>query len=216
MRCPHCQVAISVAQSAHVLGKDVDGHWKTLTYTCPDCERMSVELVRFEETVRGQRIVHVNEAHDVVRPRSSLRAPAPAEVPVELASLYNEASAVAPLSPRAAGALIRRALQQLIRENAGISERDLATEIDTITANGGLPSHLTELLHAVRHVGNFAAHPMKSTNTGDIIDVEPGEVDLVFDVLDGLFDFYFVQPALTAMRKAELNRKLRDAGKPEL
>jgi hypothetical protein len=41
-----------------------------------------------------------------------------------------------------------------------------------------------------------------------------GEWDL--DVLDSLFDFYFVQPALSAKRKAELNKKLKDAGKPEL
>jgi hypothetical protein len=208
----HCQTAINVQTVVQQLGNDSDCHWRTETYRCPECGKVTVSLVGFQPTNTGEHIV----SRRVVRPRASLRTPAPADVPDELRELYDEASAIAPLSPRAAGALGRRALQQLIREHAGISKRDLATEIDELVASGGLPSHLTELLHAVRQVGNFSAHPMKSTNTGEIIDVEPGEVELVFDVLDGLFDFYFVQPAVTAKRKADLNTKLREAGKPEV
>ena len=34
--------------------------------------------------------------------------------------------------------------------------------------------------------------------------------------LELLFDFYFVQPAISAKRKADLNLKLKAAGKPEL
>jgi hypothetical protein len=36
------------------------------------------------------------------------------------------------------------------------------------------------------------------------------------DVLESLFDFYFVQPALLAAKKAALNDKLKSAGKPTL
>lgn len=81
---------------------------------------------------------------------------------------------------------------------------------------GTLPSHIVEGLHAVRNIGNFAVHPMKSTSSGTILDVEPGEAEWNLDVIESLFDFYFVQPALAAKRKAELNRKLKDAGKPEI
>jgi hypothetical protein len=35
-------------------------------------------------------------------------------------------------------------------------------------------------------------------------------------VLESLFDFYFVQPAIAAKRKADLNKKLKDAGKPPI
>jgi hypothetical protein len=31
--------------------------------------------------------------------------------------------------------------------------------------------------HTVRTIGNFAAHPIKSTSTGTIVDVEPGEAE---------------------------------------
>jgi hypothetical protein len=68
----------------------------------------------------------------------------------------------------------------------------------------------------VRQIGNFAAHPIKSTSTGEIVDVEEGEAEWNLDVLESLFDFYFVQPAIAAKRKADLNKKLKDAGKPPI
>jgi hypothetical protein len=34
------------------------------------------------------------------------------------------------------------------------------------------------------------------------------------DVVEGLLDFYFVQPAELQRKKNELNKKLADAGKP--
>jgi hypothetical protein len=57
----------------------------------------------------------------------------------------------------------------------------------------------------------MAAHPNKSTATGDYLEVEPGEAEWGLDILDGLFDFYFVQPAKTAARKAAFDARL---GKP--
>jgi hypothetical protein len=48
------------------------------------------------------------------------------------------------------------------------------------------------------------------------MDVEPGEAEWTLDVLDALFDVSFVQPALAAKRKAELNKRLKEAGKAEL
>jgi len=69
-------------------------------------------------------------------------------------------------------------------------------------------------LDAVRNIGNFAAHPMKSQSTGEIVPVEPGEAEWNLDVLESLFDFHFVAPAKTKARKDALNKKLKDAGKP--
>jgi hypothetical protein len=71
-------------------------------------------------------------------------------------------------------------------------------------------------LDAVRVAGNFAAHPTKSEHTGDIVEVEPGEAEFLLDVLEGLFDFYIVQPKKAEQLRAGLNAKLEDAGKPEL
>jgi hypothetical protein len=79
-----------------------------------------------------------------------------------------------------------------------------------------LPTHLTESIDAVRNIGNFAAHPIKSTSTGEIVDVELGEAEWLLDVLESLFDFYFVQPAILKAKRDALNKKLMDAGKPSL
>jgi hypothetical protein len=68
-----------------------------------------------------------------------------------------------------------------------------------------IPSWLSENLDYVRVVGNFAAHPIKSTQSGSVVDVEPGEAEFLLDVLEGLFDFYFVQP-----KKAEAQRTAMD------
>jgi hypothetical protein len=53
---------------------------------------------------------------------------------------------------------------------------------------------------------------MKDTNTGAILPVEPHEAEWNLDVLDGLFDFYYVAPAKAAAKRAALNAKLQAGG----
>jgi hypothetical protein len=95
-----------------------------------------------------------------------------------------------------------------------VKRGDLAKEIQEVHDSCRLPSDIAEALDSVRVVGNFAAHPMKSTNTGEIIDVEPGEAEWLLDTLESLFDFYFVRPAVLKAKRDALNAKLKEAGKP--
>ena len=92
----------------------------------------------------------------------------------------------------------------------------MAKEIQEVLDSGKLPSHLAESIDAVRNLGNFAAHPLKSQHTGEIIDVNPGEAEWNLDVLESLFDFYFVQPAVLKAKRDALNAKLKEAGKPPM
>ncbi|MGD1090046.1 MAG: hypothetical protein ABR955_15180 [Verrucomicrobiota bacterium] len=71
-------------------------------------------------------------------------------------------------------------------------------------------------MDAIRIVGNFAAHPIKSKASGEIIEVETGEAEWNLDVLESMFDFYFTQPALLKKKRDALNAKLKEAGKPEM
>ena len=57
---------------------------------------------------------------------------------------------------------------------------------------------------------------MKSTHTGEVVDVEPGEAEWLLDVLEGMFDFYFVQPAILKKKRDSLNTKLADLRKPPM
>ena len=107
-------------------------------------------------------------------------------------------------------------MQHLLREKAGIKKDDLAREIQQVIDSSQLPSYLKDSLDAVRNIGAFAAHPIKSHSTGEIIDVELGEAEWNLDVLESLFDFYFTQPAILQKKRNSLNAKLKDAGKPEM
>jgi len=79
-----------------------------------------------------------------------------------------------------------------------------------------LPTHMAEDLDAIRNIGNFASHPLKATNSAEIVDVEPGEAEWQLDVLEQLFDFYFVQPARSRAKRDALNTKLQAMGKPPM
>ncbi len=72
---------------------------------------------------------------------------------------------------------------------------------------------LHDKCHGQKTVGNFASHPIKSTNTGEIIDVEDGEADWLLETLESLFDFYFVKPKELQNKRQALNQKLTQAGK---
>ena len=56
------------------------------------------------------------------------------------------------------------------------------------------------------------AYGMEDRASGEILDVEPNEAEFLLDVLELLFDLYFVQAAKAAKMKAALNQKLTSAG----
>jgi hypothetical protein len=117
-------------------------------------------------------------------------------------------------SPKASAALSRRCLQHLLRDQAGVEHGNLAKEIEE--AMSSLPSHLAGAIDGARNIGNFAAHPIKSESSGEVVDVEPGEAEWNLDTLEGLFDHFYVQPALLREKQDALNKKLAEAGKPEM
>lgn len=147
-------------------------------------------------------------------PANPPERPVPAEVPDPYKQDFVEACLVLNLSPKASAALSRRNLQAILRDKAGTT-KDLFDQIEEVIASGKLPSHIADDLHAVRNIGNFAAHEIKSKVTDAIVEVEAGEAEWNLDVLESLFDFYFVEPTKAAQRKAALNKKLKEAGKPE-
>jgi hypothetical protein len=204
MKCPHCTEGFHEEWATLAdAGTDPDGRWLIFSTTCPECKRV---VLRFRRD-----LPEGGFEYTLIRPRAPARAPLSADVPDPFAGDYKEACLVLADSPKASAALSRRCLQHLLREKANVKHGNLYDEIEE--AMPSLPPHLAGNIDAVRTIGNFAAHTQKSTNTGEIIDVEPGEADWCLDVLEGLFDFYFVQPAMSQRRWEALNQKLQDAGK---
>lgn len=92
----------------------------------------------------------------------------------------------------------------------------MSKEIQEVIDSGKLPTILSESIDAIRNIGNFAAHPIKSESTGEVVEVEPGEAEWNLDVLESLFDFYFVQPEILKRKRKALDKKLKDSGKPKM
>lgn len=225
MICPHCTITIHESWSiwsSHQI-KDAELYWTMQSMICPECKKNLVRLISWP---------HNNSAEvtsRLVQPKAIARKPIPPEVPENIASDYREACLVLADSPKASAALSRRCLQNILREkaelrifnsethkieNQRIKKGDLSQEIQQLLDNGGLPNPISQAIDAVRNIGNFAAHPNKSKSTGEVVDVEPGEAEWNLDVIESLFDYYFVQPAQLQAKRDALNEKLKDAGKP--
>ncbi len=218
MKCPHCDVGVHEALAKQYVFETSDGRindeWYVLHQLCSECSEPIIFLELKKVFIPSSSII--DGTRFLVFPRGALQRPVPAQVPDPFRQDFIEACEVLSLSPKASAALSRRNLQTIIHDKAGIKEKDLNAEIQVLIDSGKIPTHISEGLHAVRQIGNFAAHPIKSTSTGEIVEVESGEAEWNLDVLESLFDFYFVQPDIAAKRKAELNKKLKEAGKPPL
>ena len=207
MKCPKCRTAFhETDENVQVLNDYVTSEELAEVHydRCPECGQVIVNLA----IGRG--------GWELVYPPVHQRLDLSESVPAPYWQDYLEAVNVLPASSKASAALSRRCLQRLIREHFGLGKKTLEQEIAAVLALQSLPSQLAADLDAVRVVGNFAAHPMKNLETGEVIDVEPGEVEWVLDVLEGLFDFCFVQSVQAQRRREDLNRKLEAAGKPPL
>lgn len=213
MKCPHCQDSFHPQPKVYELGHEGKTdqfryYWKIVHLTCPACALPVIFLEQFADY--GSTKFH--KQRYLAYPRGAGRPSAPADVPVAIAADYDEACLVLTDSPKAAAALGRRCLQNLLRERGVSTSDNLGKAIDDALATNP-PSHIAENLDAIRNVGNFAAHPQKSIRSGEILEVEPNEAEWNLDVLDMLFDFYYIQPAKSAARREALNKKLREAGK---
>jgi hypothetical protein len=216
MRCPHCTIAMSPV-SQQMGGKMFydDGSQKATVQavSCPECSGVFLTHTTVAHSIdeeSGAFVTHESGSY-VLLPRVSSRPPISPDVPDQYASLAREAGLILADSPRASAALSRRCLQQLLRNEAKAPHGKLYHEIEWALANADLPSRAKRSLHELREIGNMAAHPNKVQDSDDYLEVGQGEADWTLDVLDDLFDHYFVSPALDAARRADLAKKLGKA-----
>ncbi len=221
MKFPHCLVEVNPTFKEVFLGTDKDGSWSFYTMVCPnsECKKIIIDLASGEARMSHPGLptgLGKITRRFSVKPLGSNRSAVPKEVDEKFANDYKEACLILTFSPKASAALSRRCLQNILRDKAGVKVSDLSHEIQEVITNNSLPSHLTESIDAIRNIGNFAAHPQKSRSTGEIVDVEYGEAEWLLDVLESLFDFYFVQPSMIMLKKDALNKKLAEVGKPPI
>lgn len=223
MYCGHCGIAFHEKEEPPKPLTETRGYlWIIFVQVCPACEGENFVLASQEaynyiprrmsnESGKG----YNDPVARMVWPRVSPKPPAPPEVPEPLAKDFHQACMVLTDSPEASAALSRRCLQGVLRDK-GFDQRDLMPQIQAALASNQLPLRIAQDLDAVRIYGNFAAHPTKSQTSGEIVEVEPGEAEWNLDILEALFDFWYVQEAESARRRAAANAKLADAGRQSL
>lgn len=222
MRCPTCRKEFHAQPDgleSYFFEKPISPRVNAFSFSVQLCPACHNAIVIYREGFANDKFdsPHIREVatEEIVHPHqrsSSL----PDEVPEAYALDLQEASVALEYSPKASAALARRLLQKTLREELGIKKKDLSLEIDEFIERSSAPTYLRDAVDAIRSVGNFAAHPLKNTNTGEIVEVEEGEAEWLVEVLESLFDFVFVQPKRLQARRDTLNDKLRSMGKPEL
>jgi len=216
MECPHCRVAIHPAFSEKPIldanrafspiGKV---YWHYSFMECPSCAQAIIGLSGTDS------INNPTVPRHFVYPKAAMRSKAPPEVPESIAEDFNEACLVWADSAKASAALSRRCLQAMLA-GQGFDQHNLAQAIQAALDSGRLPGAVAGNLDHVRNVGNFAAHPTKETNSGAIMPVLPEEAEWNLEVLEELFDLFYVQPAIAKQKREALNKRLADAGKPPM
>lgn len=213
-KCPHCRAIVCFDEPYQIragaltvrpvyLRTGINDVVYVYSSKCPNCKKPIVAAQITEGGKTSFRLVH---PFNVVRPVSN-------DVPTEIRNDFLEAAAVLSTSEKASAALSRRCLQNLLTD-VGYRQKDLNDQIEQAIKD--LPKRLGENLDAIRTIGNFAAHPTKYKSTGEIVDVEPEEAEWDLEVLEGLFDHFYVKPKQEEDKRKKLDAELKEAGKRPL
>ena len=210
MRCPHCGIHFHANWDAYSFYRHQRpiGDWTYSTADCPECRSITLSVSGIDTA---------KEVFRQIYPLGANRRPVPKEVPSHIAADYIEACNVLSISARASAALSRRCLQNMLYRE-GYKDRGLAKEIDLLLNETDrqkiLPLSIRATVDAIRNFGNFSAHPIDDKTTLQIIDVEPEEAEWCLEIIEELFEHFYVEPERAKAKKAALDAKLAAAGKP--
>lgn len=112
----------------------------------------------------------------------------PNYIPEPIIQDYEEACLIKDLSPKAAATLARRCIQGIIRDFFGVKKNRLIDEIEAIKDK--IDPLTWDAIDSVRKIGNIGAHMEKDINK--IIEIEPGEADLLIQLIETLFEDLYI------------------------
>jgi hypothetical protein len=207
--CPYCQMpqVVTSDNSYHSydylrVGYEQLGDQRNISYSAirclnKKCQQMTfhVMLNRSEPTSSGRGNGKIVSTWRLM-PTSSSK-PQPEFIPKALRDDYEEACAIAELSPKASATLSRRCLQGMIRHFCGIAKdrlideiKELRRQVDENSAPAGVTIESAEAIDAVRSVGNIGAHMEKNIDL--IVEVDEGEARTLIELIELLFQEWYV------------------------
>jgi hypothetical protein len=201
MECPHCQTEIDVKPHSFALGEDQDGTWQVSSLRCSACDRLIVDI----GTKEGRTFP--------VWPASS-RPTLSEDVPSEFSAEYHTASRILADSPEASAAISRRLLHRFLASHVGAGGGGLAEQVRRAADSEQIPPYLDEALRALSRVAKFSSEGHKSLHPEALTAPEPEEPEWLLDVLQSLFELYFVQPARMRRRLDALEERIGPATEP--
>ncbi len=200
MKCPHCGISMHFKSEMHsfVENKYYDDFAVVNLEVgfCPSCHKpiviMQTGTFQKYEIDGSVDLAHCSETR--IYPIWEKNTLLDESIPEKYRKLYQESEQVNNVSPRASATLSRYLLQMLLHEELHIHDKNLQLEIEKLEGNNNVPSQLVKILQVMRRVANFGAHPKKSTNSSEIVEVEKGEAEVMLEVIQQLFDYIFVKP----------------------
>lgn len=170
------------------------------------CLNMGCNELNLEVQLHSAREVGLNQTYFAqgrsllpawqLLPESSAK-PQPEYIPKAIREDYREACLIRDKSPKASATLARRCLQGMIRDFCKIVKATLDQEIKALrklvddgNAPKGVEHETIDAIDAVRKVGNIGAHMEKDVST--IIDVEPEEAQMLLELIEMLFDEWYI------------------------
>jgi len=224
MLCPYCHTGFvkesETARESTSPGRAYgdDGFTVRIIF-CPQCKRLIIVLEEGVyrafcdgDFVKDEHLWEVNK-ESIIYPPTSMRYQIAEEVPAQYHKDFKEADMLLNISPNASAALSRRCLQSILHHELKIKKYNLDQEIKEYLDTVSPPVQIAELIDAIRQIGNMSAHAWENQVTGEIIDVEPAEADLLLSVLFLMFDYHFVQPQRARKIIEQTNVKLEAAGR---
>jgi len=208
--CPFCNHAQTVSSTkyhrkAHYIDAGQHKHDKlgyvftAIACSNTDCKEITTSITLNSVTIDSYRDVQkIGEkiAHFRLTP-DSFAKPQPDYIPQPIRDDYLEACKVRDLSPKASATLSRRCLQGMIRDFCKISKNRLVDEISTLkemvdtgAAPAGVSPDSIDAIDALRKIGNIGAHMEKDIDV--IVDVDPNEAQALIELIESLFDEWYV------------------------
>lgn len=182
-------------------------HW--MECANPRCAQIVLEIKeQTKEDGGGERVL--KDTWLAIPRHGNAQLPSQA-VPADLARDYHEACLLLDLSPRMSAVLSRRVVREVLKREGQYG--DGRKQLDDFVADDKRPSELRNNVKHLQEMGNFGAHAVVDEETGEVLDVSRDEAEWTLQVVDGLFDYFYVGPARDAQRRAEFDEKMKRAGR---